>query len=164
MLLRSEENAAVAQVHRRLGHLADGYRDAARFARMQGWPGLARMFDELATQRAAMRRRVGSLMEDLGDAPPRDPDPERRFLARMTRRLRALWSADHQPMLVRALERKEDSLATAIAAALALDLPDRVASALARIRAAMDGARRQLAETRIEVSHARPAGPVMVAS
>ena len=164
MLLRSDENAAVAQVYRRLEDLADGYRDAARFARIQGWPALARMFDELATQRAAMRRRVGSLMEDLGDAPPRDPDPERRFLARMKRRVLVLWSADHQPVLVRELERKEDLLATAIAAALALDLPDRVAAALARIRTAMDGARRQLAETRIEVSHARPAGTMMVAS
>jgi uncharacterized protein (TIGR02284 family) len=163
MLLRSEENAAVAQVCRRLGHLADGYRDAAGLARMRGWPGLARMFDDLAAERAAMRRRVGSLVEDLGGA-PRDPDPERRYLARMTRRVRVLLSADHQPMLVRELEREEDLLATALASALALDLPDRVASALARIRAAMDRARRQLAEARIAVSHARPAGPVMMAS
>jgi uncharacterized protein (TIGR02284 family) len=163
MLLRSEENAAVALVHRRLGRLADGYRDAARLARMRGWPGLARMFDDLAAERVAMCRRVGLLAEDLGSE-PRDPDPERSYLARMARRVRALLGADHQPRLVRALEHEEDVLAAALAAALALDLPDRVASALARIRTAMDRARRQLAEARIAVSHAHPAGAVAVTS
>jgi hypothetical protein len=66
-------------------------------------------------------------------------------------------------MLVRELERKEDALAAALAAALALDLPDRVASVLARMRTAMDRARLKLAEARISLSHARPAGPVMMA-
>ena len=166
MLLHSEEHAAVAQVHRQLAALADGYGDAARLARMRGWPELARMLDDLAAERAAMRRRVGSLLDDLGGA-PREPDLERRHLtgqvARMARRVRVMLSADHQPVLVRELERKEDLLALALAAAMALDLPDRVTSALGRIRTAMDRARRQLAEARISLSHARPAGPVMMA-
>ena len=181
MLLHSEEHAAVAQVHRQLGALADGYADAAGLARMRGWSGLAGMLDDLSAERTAMRRRVAVLLEDLGGA-PRDPDPERRDashlgsdlarqvarqvtrqVSQMTRRARVLLSADHQPVLVRELERKDDLLAAALAAAMALDLPDRVTSALARIRTAMDRARRQLAEARISLSHARPAGPVMMA-
>jgi hypothetical protein len=179
MLLPSEEHAAVAQVHRQLAALADGYGDSAGLARMQGWPELARMLDELGAERAAMRRRVSSLLSDLGGA-ARDPDraraPERRDLncqvarqvtrhvTRMTRRVRVLLGADQQPALVRELERKEDLLAAALAAVMALDLPDRVASALARIRTALDRARRKLAETRISLSHARPASPVRMAS
>lgn len=61
------------------------------------------------------------------------------------------------------LLRSEERAAVALVRR-ALDLPDRVASALARIRTAMDRARRQLAEAGIAVSHARPAGAVMVAS
>jgi hypothetical protein len=177
MLLHSEEHAAVAQVYRQLGALADGHGDAARLAQIRGCPELARMLDDLAAERTAMRRRVGSLLEDLGGA-PRDPALERsqarawarqvasqwaQVQAHVPRRVRALLGAD-EPMPVRALERKEDLLAASLAAALALDLPDRVASALARIRTAMDRGRRQLAEARISLSHARPASPVMLAT
>jgi uncharacterized protein (TIGR02284 family) len=161
VLLHSEERAAVARVYRHLARLADGYLAAARLAQIRRWPALAGTFDALAAERAAMRRRVGSLVEALGGA-PRDLGSARRDLVRsMARRARALLGADHQSGLVRKLERKEDSLAAAIAAALALDLPDRVSSALSRMRAAMDRARRQLAETRIALSHTGPGGPVM---
>lgn len=182
MLLHSEEHAAVAQVYRQLGALADGHGDAARLAQIRGCPELARMLDDLAAERTAMRRRVGSLLEDLGGA-PRDPALERSqarewarrvasqwalvqalVQAHAPRRARALLGAGDEPMPVRALERKEDLLAASLAAALALDLPDRVASALARIRTAMDRGRRQLAEARISLSHARPASPVMLAT
>lgn len=168
MRLPSEESAALARVHRRLARLVDGYVDAARLAQIRCWHALAGIFHELAAERAAMRRRVAALVEALGGARPgRDaeqPDAHRaspgwrQGIRTTTRRMRALLDTKHQPGLVRALERKEDSLAAAIAAALALDLPDRVAAALQRISAAMDRARRQLAEARIALSHAHPAG------
>jgi hypothetical protein len=158
VLLRSDERAAVARVYRHLARLADGYRDAARLAQLRRWPALAGMFHALAAERAAMRRRVAALVEALGGA-ARDPALARRArllrrgiglrLRSTRRRVRALLGADHQPGLVRRLERSEDSLAAAIAAALALDLPDRVSAPLRRIRAAMDRARRELAEARI---------------
>jgi uncharacterized protein (TIGR02284 family) len=156
--MRNDEIVAVDGVHRHLGRLMDGYLDAARLAHD---PALARMFDSLAAERAAMRKHVGLLVMALGHEPG-DGDPDRRALAHLARRVRALLRANHQPLLIRELERKEDALAMAIAAALAIELPERTASCLTRIRAAVDRARRQLAEARIELSHASPPSHVLV--
>lgn len=142
MMLRSDEQVALEDLHRALRRTGAGHRDAAQTLD----PGdLATFLEELATERDAMAAEVATIIRATGDLPD-EPDADRETLRTAARHLKAALSRDDRRPLLLDRDRAEADLAATLTGARhtlgsghepVLDrYLERVAAARARLAAA----------------------------
>jgi uncharacterized protein (TIGR02284 family) len=140
MLLRDERQMSVNAVEKLCFETADHY-DAA--ASGLGEDRLSTVFANLAEERRSLAAELAVQIHALDDL-PQQPDPDREAISNMLSGIKALLSGDMRASLVADCERGEESLATAVHAALRQDLPEDMLDVLRRILAHAEAAQREL--------------------
>lgn len=140
MLLRDERQMSVNAVEKLCFETADHY-DAA--ASSLGEDHLSRVFTSLAEERRRLAAELAVQIRALDDL-PQQPDPDREAISHMLSGIKALLSGDVRASLVADCERGEESLASAVHAALRQDLPEDMRDVLRRILAHAEAAQREL--------------------
>lgn len=136
-MLMNDRQVAVNDVILRLREAADHYHHAAEAITDQDlarkFAARGRRLQEQATGLEAHIRRLGEL--------PRRPDPEREALEEMLMRLGAGVTADERRRHVHALQRREEAIEQAAAAAQRQALPDETLAEMHRIGDSAHGQR-----------------------
>jgi hypothetical protein len=111
MMIRSDEQVALEDLHRALRSTATGHRDAA--GTLDPGDALTATLTELADRRDAEAGQVADLIRQTGELPD-DPDADRETFRTAARHLKAALSRD---ALVRDRQHAEDRLAGMVEAA-----------------------------------------------
>jgi uncharacterized protein (TIGR02284 family) len=140
MLLRDERQMSVNAVEKLCFETADHY-DAA--ASELGQDRLSTVFTALAEERRQLAAALAVHIRALDDL-PQQPDPDREAISHMLSGIKALLSGDMRASLVADCERGEESLSSAVNAALRQELPEDMREVLRRILAHAEAAQREL--------------------
>ena len=140
MLLRDERQMSVNAVEKLCFETADHY-DAA--ASGLGADRISQVFTSLAEERRRLAAELAAHIRALDDL-PQQPDPDREAIAHILSSIKALLSGDMRASVVADCERGEESLASAVHAALRQDLPEDMRDVLRRILAHAEAAQREL--------------------
>ncbi len=141
MLLRDERQMSVNAVEKLCFETADHF-DAA--ASGLGQDKLSQVFSSLAEERRQLAAELAVHIRALDDL-PQQPDPDRETMSHMLAGIKGLLSGDMRASMVADCERGEESLASAVHAALRQDLPDEMRETLQRILTHAERAQRELA-------------------